>query len=177
MTRPPIRVEMTVNERRVGAWMPAHTTLLTALRDHFSATDVKYGCGEGVCGTCTVLVDDEPVNACLVFAVQVADRDVRTMSGLSSDDDLHPLQACFLKHGGAQCGFCTPGMVVTALAHAESGGSADRDDIRAALSGNICRCTGYVKIIDAVEDFMVGTATAPSARAVPAVDADVEGVA
>jgi len=154
MNPSPIHVEMTVNDRPVAAWMPAHTTLLTALREHFSATDVKYGCGEGVCGTCTVLVDDEPVNACLVFAVQVADRDVRTMAGLSSGDDLHPLQRCFLAHGGAQCGFCTPGMVVTALAHAESGGGAGRDEIRQALSGNICRCTGYVKIVDAVEDWM-----------------------
>lgn len=146
----PVQVTLTVNERPVAAWMPPHTTLMAALRDHFAATDVKYGCGEGVCGTCTVLVDDEPVNSCLIFAVQAEGRSIRTMAGLADEGGLHPLQRSFLEHGGSQCGFCTPGMVLTALAHAESGGSADRAHVREALSGNLCRCTGYVKIVDAV---------------------------
>lgn len=155
----PLEVSMTVNGQAVHAWLPASTTLMEALRDEFGRTDVKYGCGEGVCGTCTVLLDGEPINACLMFAVQANGTDVRTLAGMAAEDgSLHELQHCFLQKGASQCGFCTPGMVLTALAYAESGGSADRTEIRHALSGNLCRCTGYVKIVDAVEEYMTGSA-------------------
>lgn len=151
-----------VNGRRSLAWLPPNKTLLEALRDDFGATDVKYGCGEGVCGTCTVLVDGEPVNSCLVFSAQVNGASIVTVSGLREDDgDLHPLQRCFLEHGASQCGFCTPGMVLTALHYARGRGSADRDEVRHALAGNLCRCTGYVKIVDAVAEY-VGAGTEPA---------------
>lgn len=164
MTKTPIPVEFDLNGRRVHAWVQPNTSLLQALRDSFGAIEVKYGCGEGVCGTCTVLLDGEPVNACLMFAVQARDRSVVTLKGLLADDgELHPLQRSFLEHGGSQCGFCTPGMVLTALHYAEGGGSADRESIREALAGNLCRCTGYVKIIDAVEDFVAARTDAPQA--------------
>lgn len=154
MTIGPIQVELTVNGRAESAWMPPNTTLLNALRDHFGTTDVKYGCGEGVCGTCTVRVDGDVVNACNLFACQVDGAQIDTMAGLAREGELHDLQRSFLEHGGSQCGFCTPGMVMTALDHVERGGSADRDEVRQALSGNICRCTGYVKIVDAVAAYI-----------------------
>jgi aerobic carbon-monoxide dehydrogenase small subunit len=153
----PRRVALTVNGAPTHAWVPAHLTLLEALRDEFGTTDVKYGCGEGVCGTCTVLLDGELVNSCLTFAVQADGAEVVTLAGLVTDDGhLHPLQRCFLDNGASQCGFCTPGMILTALKYQQDGGSAERDEIRDALSGNLCRCTGYVKIVDAVEEFVAG---------------------
>lgn len=158
MENAPMKVSLTVNGRPAQAWVATNATLMEVLRDAFGVTDVKYGCGEGVCGTCTVLLDGELVNACLLFGVQADGAEVTTLSGLVDDDgDLHPLQACFLKNGASQCGFCTPGMVLTALDHERCGGSADRDDIREALSGNLCRCTGYVKIVDAVEEYVTTT--------------------
>lgn len=155
MENAPLKVRLTVNGRPTEVWAVANATLMQMLRDDLGVNDVKYGCGEGVCGTCTVLLDGELVNACLVFAVQAEGAEVTTLSGLVEDDgELHPLQACFLANGASQCGFCTPGMVLTALDHERSGGSAERAEIRQALSGNLCRCTGYVKIVDAVEEYV-----------------------
>ncbi|MGH3664719.1 MAG: (2Fe-2S)-binding protein [Egibacteraceae bacterium] len=166
MSKTPIPVTLELNGRRVFAWVPPNKSLLHALREDFGATDVKYGCGEGVSGTCTVLLDGEPVNACLMFAAQAGDRTVVTLSGLRKEDgDLHPLQRSFLEHGGSQCGFCTPGMVLTALHYAEGGGSTDREAIRDALSGNLCRCTGYSKIVDAVEGYVAAQAGNGQAKA------------
>jgi carbon-monoxide dehydrogenase small subunit len=157
MAKMPIPVDLDLNGRRVLAWVSPNKTLLEALREDFGATEVKYGCGEGVCGTCTVLLDGQPVNSCLIFAPQVRNRTVVTLAGLLDEDGgLHPLQRSFLQHGGSQCGFCTPGMVLTALHYAEGGGTADRASIREALAGNLCRCTGYTKIVDAVEDYVAG---------------------
>jgi carbon-monoxide dehydrogenase small subunit len=161
MAKTPIPVGLELNGRRVFAWIAPNATLLQALRDDFGATDVKYGCGEGVCGTCTVLLDGEPVNACLMFAAQAQDRSVVTLRGLLDEDGgLHALQRSFLERGGSQCGFCTPGMVLAALDYAERGGSADRESIREALAGNLCRCTGYTKIVDAVQDYVTARAGA-----------------
>jgi aerobic carbon-monoxide dehydrogenase small subunit len=142
-----------LNGREVEAWVPPQKTLLDVIREDFGATEVKYGCGEGVCGTCTVLLDGDPVNACLTYAVQVNGHRVTTVQGLADDgEDLHPLQRCFLERGGAQCGFCTPGMVLTAWHYLESCKERpDRVELRQALAGNLCRCTGYTKILDAVE--------------------------
>ena len=163
MAKTPIPVTLEVNGQRSMAWLPPNKTLLSALREDFGATDVKYGCGEGVCGTCTVLLDGEPVNSCLVFSAQVNGSSVVTLRGLQEEGgELHPLQRSFLEHGASQCGFCTPGMVLTALHYAEGGGSSDREDIRGALAGNLCRCTGYVKIVDAVESYVEQGAEAPS---------------
>ncbi len=147
------QLALNVNGRLVEAWVTPDQSLLELLRAELGATEVKLGCGEGVCGTCTVLVDGEPINACLVFAVQMDSCSITTVRGLTGDSELHPLQRCFLDHDGAQCGFCTPGMILTAHWFIDRHPHADRDEIRAALSGNLCRCTGYTKILDAVEAY------------------------
>jgi len=123
------------------------------LRDTLGIFDVKEGCGEGVCGACTVLLDGRPVSSCLLLAGAVRDRSIVTVRGLERAGKLHPLQESFVRHGAVQCGFCTPGMLLTALAFLERNPGAARGDIRAALEGNLCRCTGYAKIIDAVEAY------------------------
>jgi carbon-monoxide dehydrogenase small subunit len=151
MSKTPISLE--VNGRTTEAWVGANQSLLEVLRTEAGATDVKNGCGEGVCGTCTVLLDGEPVNACLVFAVQVDGAAVTTVRGLAGEGELHGLQQSFLEHAGSQCGFCTPGMVLTAHWYLEHHPDAGREEIRAALAGNLCRCTGYTKILDAVEAY------------------------
>jgi len=147
------KVSLELNGRRTEAWVAMNETLLDVLRTQLGATEVKMGCGEGVCGTCTVLLDGEPVNACLLFAIQTDGASVTTVRGLAPPAELHPLQEILLEHGGAQCGFCTPGMILTAHWYLERHPTANRDEIRAALSGNLCRCTGYTKIIDAVEAY------------------------
>jgi carbon-monoxide dehydrogenase small subunit len=129
-------------------------TLLALLRDTLGVFDVKEGCGEGVCGACTVLLDGRPVSSCLVLAASVRGRAVTTLRGLERDGGLHPLQDAFVRHGAVQCGFCTPGMLLTALAFLEREPHPDREAIRAALEGNLCRCTGYTKIVDAVEAYV-----------------------
>lgn len=162
MERTVIRLVLNGKERE--AWVWPHQTLLQVLRDDLGATDVKYGCGEGVCGTCTVLLDEESVNSCLMLAVQAADRTLTTVRGLAGDEDsLHPLQESFLRHGASQCGFCTPGMLLTAHEFLIRIPAPARDEIRHALAGNLCRCTGYTKILDAIEDH-VRTASGESAR-------------
>ena len=146
----PVRFHVNGSEARV--WAAPNQTLLQVLRDEVGTTDVKYGCGEGVCGTCTVLLDGEPSNACLMFAVEAEGREITTARGLlGAGLDLHPLQSAFLESGAAQCGFCTPGMLLTAQWLLEETPSPTRGEIRAALAGNLCRCTGYTKIVDAVE--------------------------
>jgi len=131
--------------------------LLHVLRDELGATEVKYGCGEGVCSTCTVLLDGESVNSCLLFAVQAAGRRVTTVKGLADSDGLHPLQESFLRHGASQCGYCTPGMLLVAFEFLREHPAPTREEIRFALSGNLCRCTGYTKIVDAVQASAAGT--------------------
>lgn len=142
----------TLNGRLRELRAPAHRTLLEALRDDLGALEVKEGCGEGVCGTCTVLLDDEPVSACLVLVPRVAGRRVTTVRGLDEGEGgaLHPIQAAFATHGAAQCGFCIPGMILTAYAFLRDHPTPSREEIRRAIAGNLCRCTGYVKIIDAI---------------------------
>jgi carbon-monoxide dehydrogenase small subunit len=152
MSKVPIR--FTVNERDVEVWAWPSQTLLEVLRDEVGATEVKYGCGEGICGTCTVLLDGESVNACLMYGVQAEGAAITTLKGLGGDDrPLHGLQEQFLEHGASQCGFCTPGMLMTAFEFVRENPHPSRDDIRNALAGNLCRCTGYTKIVDAVEAY------------------------
>jgi len=125
-------------------------TLAEVLREDLGLTGVKQGCGEGECGTCTVLLDGRPVNACLVLAVEARGREVTTIEGLADGARLHPLQRAFIEQGAIQCGFCTPGMILTAKALLDENPGPDKSEIRAALSGNLCRCTGYQKIVEAV---------------------------
>lgn len=148
------QLSLSVNGRTHELWVGNNRTLLDTLHDDVGMPDVRYGCGEGVCGTCTVLLDGEPVSACLLFAVQAVGHEVTTVTGLlGADESLHPLQECFLRRGASQCGFCTPGMLLTSKALVEREGRPSREDIRYELVGNLCRCTGYTKILDAVEEY------------------------
>jgi carbon-monoxide dehydrogenase small subunit len=128
-------------------------TLLRFVREETGTVDVKYGCGEGVCGACTVLLDRTAVNSCSVLAVQADGATVETVAGLSRNGELHPLQRALVEHGAVQCGFCTPGMVLGALEAVSLGLAGDAAELRRSLAGNLCRCTGYGKIIEAVEAY------------------------
>jgi carbon-monoxide dehydrogenase small subunit len=147
-------VAFELNGLPAEVWVEPHRTLLEVLREDLGATEVKYGCGEGVCGTCTVLLDGESVNACTVLAVQAAGHTLTTVRGLATEGEVHPLQRAFLEHGASQCGFCTPGMLLVAEEFVREHPSASRDDVRRALAGNLCRCTGYTKILDAVQAYV-----------------------
>jgi carbon-monoxide dehydrogenase small subunit len=132
--------------------LPAQT-LLSVLRDTLGIFDVKEGCGEGVCGACTVLLDGRPVSSCLLLVGAVRGRPIVTVRGVEGEGGLHPLQEAFVRHGAVQCGFCTPGMLLTALAFLQRNPRPAREEIRHALEGNLCRCTGYAKILDAIEAY------------------------
>jgi carbon-monoxide dehydrogenase small subunit len=153
-----LAVHLTVNGRPITRVAGAHLTLLRWLRDAAGVTDPKYGCGEGICGSCTVLVDGAPVSSCLVLAAQVDGADVVTAAGLCEPDgSLGPLQRAFHERHAAQCGFCTPGMLVAAAAILAGGQPRSRAEIRSELHGNLCRCTGYGPIVDAVEAALQAT--------------------
>ena len=128
-----------------------HKTLLEVLREEMGLTGPKHGCELGECGTCTVLMDGEPVLSCLVLPVECQDAEILTVEGMALQGSLHPLQQTIAELGAAQCGYCTPGILLTARALLETDPRPTRDAIRAALAGNLCRCTGYTKILDAVE--------------------------
>jgi aerobic carbon-monoxide dehydrogenase small subunit len=150
-------VTFTVNGARREAWVFPHETLLDVLRDALGHHEVRYGCGEGVCGTCTVLLDGEAVSACLLLAVQVEGCSLLTVRGLADGDQPHPLQSSFLRHGAAQCGFCTPGMLLAAHALLQRDPRPSRERIRRELIGNLCRCTGYSSILDAIQEYAART--------------------
>ena len=126
------------------------TTLLELLRDHLGFTATKFSCGVGECGACTVLVNNKPILSCCTLAVSVRDKNITTLEGLAKGNQLHPIQEAFIEHGAIQCGFCTPGMILTAKAFLDENSKPTREEVKQALAGNLCRCTGYVKIIDAV---------------------------
>jgi len=147
-----MKVELTVNGEPVRLDVEPRRTLADALREDLSLTGTHLGCEHGVCGACTVLVDDEPARACLMFAVQADGASVTTVEGIESPDgQLHPLQEAFVAHHGLQCGFCTPGMLISALHLLRTHPEPSRETIRAEMSGNICRCTGYAGIVDAIQ--------------------------
>ena len=126
-------------------------TLLYVLRDKLGFTGAKHGCDTGKCGSCTVLLDGKPIRSCLTFAISVRNREMTTIEGLAKNGDLHPIQKAFIDHGAVQCGFCTPGMILFTKSFLEEKPNPTEEEIRKALTANICRCTGYVKIIEAVK--------------------------
>ena len=130
---------------------PVHRTLLEVLREDLRLTGTKHGCELGECGTCTVLIDGEPQLSCLLLPIQIEGRQVTTIEGLASPAGLHPLQQAFAELGAAQCGYCTPGILLAASALLERTPRPGREEIKEALAGNLCRCTGYLKIVEAVE--------------------------
>ena len=145
-----MRVEFQVNGTAVAAEVEPRTSLVDFLRDTLRLTGTHIGCEHGVCGACTVIVGGDAVRSCLMLAVQAEGEKIITVEGLSNDEALTPLQAAFRKHHALQCGFCTPGMLTTAHALLTQEPKADADRVRAVLSGNLCRCTGYIPIVEAV---------------------------
>jgi aerobic-type carbon monoxide dehydrogenase small subunit (CoxS/CutS family) len=145
------QLTLTVNGETRDLIVPAHKTLLEVLREDLNLTGTKHGCELGECGTCTVLVDGVPVLSCLALPVELQGRDIKTVEGMADNGHLHPLQQAFAELGAAQCGYCTPGILLTAEALLEETPTPTRNEVREALAGNLCRCTGYTKILDAVE--------------------------
>jgi len=168
---PRILIELTVNGERTEVAFARYKTLLEVLREDLGLCGTKHGCELGECGACAVLVDGQPVLSCLVLGVECSGRDVTTVEGLATDGRLHPLQQTFADLGAAQCGYCTPGFLVTAKALLDEHPRPTRDQIREALSGNLCRCTGYQQIFEAVEAAITETAKA-AATAARAADAE-----
>jgi aerobic carbon-monoxide dehydrogenase small subunit len=143
-------ITLVVNGRKYPISVEPRRTLVDAIRDDCGQTGTHIGCEHGVCGSCTVIVDGEPVRSCLMFAVQAEGREIRTVEGLARGDELHPLQRAFMDHHGLQCGFCTPGFLMLAAGVLERTPDISDDDLLDALSSNLCRCTGYQNIIKAV---------------------------
>lgn len=146
-----MNVTLTVNGARRTVEVGATTTLVEMLRVPLGLTGTKVGCGRGECGACTVVLDGKPVNSCIVFAAQCDGRDVLTIEGLTANGALHRIQETFVEAGAVQCGYCTPGMIMSAYALLQGNPRPTREEIRQAIAGNLCRCTGYVKIVEAVE--------------------------
>jgi carbon-monoxide dehydrogenase small subunit len=144
------RIGFTINGRPVSLSIDGATPLLSVLRDDLNLRGSKFGCGTEQCGACMVLIDGKPVNSCSYLAVQADGREITTVEGLSDGSELAPLQQAFLNAGGVQCGFCTPGMLISATALLRENPAPTEDEVRLALSGNLCRCTGYQKIVSAV---------------------------
>jgi carbon-monoxide dehydrogenase small subunit len=150
-----LEINLTVNGSDVTVEIEPRLSLLALLRDHLGLKGTREGCGHGDCGSCTVLLDGKPVLSCIMFAFQAAGRSVTTIEGISEGEKLDIVQACFIDKGGIQCGFCTPAMVLVAKALLEENARPTRYEIRQAISGVLCRCTGYRKIVDAIEEASV----------------------
>ncbi len=147
-----IHIEFTINGQRKEVWVKSNDLLMNLLRDDLYLTGTKYGCGIGECGACTVFLNNEPVLACLTLAATVNGKDIITIEGLTKGNKLHPMQVAFLKNAAVQCGFCTPGMILTAIALLKENPNPTEEEIRDYMRGNICRCTGYTQIIKAIKD-------------------------
>ena len=147
---------MKLNGEEVTVQVKPSALLVEVLRDQLELTGTKVACGEGECGACTVLLDGQPVNSCLVPALKAQGREVLTVEGLAPLGELHPLQKAFVEHGAVQCGYCTPGMLMSAKALLDDNPNPTEDEIRLAISGNLCRCTGYAKIVEAILDASAG---------------------
>ena len=145
------KISLTVNGRAVSLEVDAGDTLLEVLRNRLGLTGVKKGCGVGECGACTVLIDGSPVNSCIFLAVWADQKKIVTVEGLAKNNELSKVQKAFVEEGAVQCGFCTPGFIMTATAMVETGKKFTREEIKKELAGNLCRCTGYQNIIKAVE--------------------------
>jgi carbon-monoxide dehydrogenase small subunit len=144
-------INLKVNDRHYEVAVDVNRTLADLIRYDLGLTGTKKGCEMGECGSCTVILDGKPVNSCLVLAVQAREREVLTVEGLETEDGLHPLQAAFVEKGAIQCGFCTSGMLLSAKSLVEKKPEPSEDEIRTAISGNLCRCTGYQKIVEAIQ--------------------------
>ena len=145
-----ITITLNINDNPVEVKVSPNNTLLEVLRDDLDLTGSKESCSEGVCGSCTIHMDNKPVRSCLTLALEAEGCRIKTVEGLANGDDLSNLQQSFIDHGAVQCGFCTPGMLMSADALLENNPEPDEKTVRKALAGNICRCTGYAKIVDAV---------------------------
>jgi len=144
-------ITLNVNDQEYDLVIPVNRTLTQVLRENLKLTGTKQGCSVGDCGSCTVLLDGEPVNSCLILAVEAEGRRIQTIEGLAEGGKLHPIQQAFVDQGGIQCGFCSPGMILTAKALLDKNPSPMESQIREAISGNLCRCTGYQKIVEAIQ--------------------------
>ena len=160
-------LSLTVNGTAHEVAVNPYATLGDVLRVELGLTGTKIGCGEGDCGACTVLLDGEPVNSCLVLALQAAGREVTTIEGLARGESMHPVQEAFVEAGAIQCGFCSPGMILSATALIRRTPDPSAADVRTALSGNLCRCTGYQKIVEATLDAAQRLAAEPTAKGGP----------
>jgi carbon-monoxide dehydrogenase small subunit len=149
---PRLLLSCTINGESAELLVQPYQTLLEAVRDVARLTGTKEGCSTGDCGACTVQLDGKPVASCLVLAMQARDRDVRTIEGLSTPENLHPVQAAFVSHGVPQCGFCIPGVLMSASALLAENPAPSEADIRMGIAGNLCRCTGYTKMVAAIHD-------------------------
>jgi len=143
-------ISLEINGRPHDLAVHPNRTLADLLRYDLKLTGTKKGCDEGDCGSCTVLLDGRPVNSCLVLAVQASGKSVTTIEGVETDEGLHPIQKAFVEHGAIQCGFCSPGMIMSGKALLDGNPNPDESEIRTAISGNLCRCTGYQKIVEAI---------------------------
>ena len=146
------QIEIKLNGEWRKAEASARETLLDVLRDKLGAKEVKNGCGKGDCGTCAVILDGKAVNSCLTLALQANGKEITTLKGIGTEEKPHPLQKSFVEHGAIQCGFCTAGMIVSAKTLLDQNPKPGREEIREAISGNLCRCTGYKKIVDAIQE-------------------------
>lgn len=143
-------VQFTVNGEPYEVAVEPHWTLLDVIRDHLELTGTKKGCDTGDCGACTVILDGKPVCSCLVLAVDARERNILTIEGLAEGTKLHPIQEAFVQYGAVQCGYCTPGMILAAKALLDENPRPTEEEVRFAIAGNLCRCTGYVKIVEAI---------------------------